>query len=224
MTRALRQPTSLSCCPCPRRPPRKPRAVMDAVGRADAQLHVPSTGLANSWPASGPKRLWTRPLGEGHSAILVESGRLYTHVPPARWRRPAQPGRIVAALDAATGKTIWEYSTPRRPPGIDFQRGRRAACHAAHRRQPALRRRHRAASSSRSTRTTGKVLWSHDLIKEYRRARRRSRHGVQPAALQRHHHRADRRARPGARRPSIRTPARWCGRPATSSTRRRRRS
>ena len=37
-----------------------------------------ATGLASSWPSAGPKRLWTRALGEGHSAILVEGGRIYT--------------------------------------------------------------------------------------------------------------------------------------------------
>src|SRR5262249_8661848 len=30
-----------------------------------------SKGLADSWPASGPRRLWDRTLGEGHSCILV---------------------------------------------------------------------------------------------------------------------------------------------------------
>ena len=29
-----------------------------------------SKGLAATWPATGPKQLWTRPLGAGHSAIL----------------------------------------------------------------------------------------------------------------------------------------------------------
>jgi hypothetical protein len=27
---------------------------------------VESTGLASSWPAAGPRRLWERALGEGH--------------------------------------------------------------------------------------------------------------------------------------------------------------
>src|SRR4051812_40622279 len=40
------------------------------------------TGLAASWPSSGPKRLWSRALGEGHSSILVEGGRIYTMYRP----------------------------------------------------------------------------------------------------------------------------------------------
>ena len=70
-----------------------------------------STGLANSWPAAGPKRLWTRALGEGHSAILVENGRLYTMYRPlgllATVRRSQE--EVVTALDAASlvGRTLY---------------------------------------------------------------------------------------------------------------------
>ena len=41
-----------------------------------------ATGLASSWPSGGPTRLWMRALGEGHSAILVEGGRIYTMYRP----------------------------------------------------------------------------------------------------------------------------------------------
>src|SRR5687768_15017224 len=41
-----------------------------------------SKGLASAWPASGPKKLWSRALGEGHSAIAVDGGRLYTMYRP----------------------------------------------------------------------------------------------------------------------------------------------
>src|SRR5258708_2814316 len=37
-----------------------------------------SKGLASKWPANGPRKLWGRVLGEGHSSITAESGRLYT--------------------------------------------------------------------------------------------------------------------------------------------------
>jgi hypothetical protein len=39
---------------------------------------VESPTLASSWPATGPKRVWERTIGEGHSAIVVEGDRLYT--------------------------------------------------------------------------------------------------------------------------------------------------
>ena len=60
-------------------------------------------GLAPSWPATGPRRLWQRELGEGYSAIAAEHGVLFTMYRKAE-------NEIVIALDAATGKTIWEYS------------------------------------------------------------------------------------------------------------------
>src|SRR5436190_18485461 len=68
-----------------------------------------STGLASSWPSGGPKKLWARPLGEGHSSILAEGGRLFTMYRPAGLlslvRRSQE--EVVVALDAATGKTVW---------------------------------------------------------------------------------------------------------------------
>ena len=59
-------------------------------------------GLAASWPAAGPRQLWSRPLGEGYSSIVVDNGTLYT-----MYRKGEQD--VVVALEAATGKTRWEY-------------------------------------------------------------------------------------------------------------------
>ena len=128
---------------------------------------VPSTGLANSWPAGGPKQLWTRPLGEGHSAILFENGRLYTQYRPlgAGAGRHTQE-EVVAALDAATGKTLWEHRYPSPTAGVNFTEG--AGPHAT----PLIAGNRLFVAGSRREffaldKTTGKVLWSHDLIKEY---------------------------------------------------------
>jgi outer membrane protein assembly factor BamB len=63
-----------------------------------------ANGLKSSWPAAGPKVLWQRPLGEGYSSPSVESGVLYT-----MYGRHGE--EIVTAVDAATGKTIWEQTT-----------------------------------------------------------------------------------------------------------------
>lgn len=64
---------------------------------------APSTGLAAAWPAAGPKKLWSRVLGDGYSAVAVEGSTLYT-----AYRRGVQD--VVVALEARTGKTIWEYA------------------------------------------------------------------------------------------------------------------
>jgi outer membrane protein assembly factor BamB len=61
----------------------------------------PNTGT--KWLATPPKKLWSRPLGDGYSAIAVEDGTLYT-----AYRKDADD--VVIALDAATGRTLWEYS------------------------------------------------------------------------------------------------------------------
>ena len=68
-----------------------------------------SSGIKSNWPASGPKVVWKRALGEGYSAPSVDGGTAYT-----MYGRPNE--EVVIALDANTGKTIWEHATP-----IDFR-------------------------------------------------------------------------------------------------------
>jgi outer membrane protein assembly factor BamB len=64
-----------------------------------------TTGLASSWPATGPRQLWSRELGEGYSSIVAAGGTLYT-----MYRKGDD--EIVIALEAQTGKTVWEYRYP----------------------------------------------------------------------------------------------------------------
>ena len=75
-----------------------------------------SKGLAASWPAKGPRQLWSRPLGQGHSSILVDRDRLYTMYSQGEQE-------IVIALAAATGKTIWEHKYDAPTAGIDYEYG-----------------------------------------------------------------------------------------------------
>jgi outer membrane protein assembly factor BamB len=127
-----------------------------------------SKGLASKWPASGPKRLWTRALGEGHSAIAADGGRLYTMYRPlgllAMVRRSQE--EVIAALDANTGTTIWEHRYPSSTSGIDFSEG--AGPHST----PLVTADRVFAAGSRKelfalNKANGQVVWSHDLIKEY---------------------------------------------------------
>ena len=60
-----------------------------------------ATGSWTQW--GGPKELWSRDLGDGYSAVLVENGRAYT-----MYRD--KDNEVVVCLDAATGKTVWEHS------------------------------------------------------------------------------------------------------------------
>ena len=71
-------------------------------GGPDRNFKSGATGLASSWPANGPRKVWSRNLGDGYSAISVEHGVLYT-----MYRQDTD--EVVLAADEATGKTVWEH-------------------------------------------------------------------------------------------------------------------
>jgi outer membrane protein assembly factor BamB len=129
---------------------------------------IASAGLAEQWPASGPKRLWQRKLGDGHSSLLFEDGRLYTMYRPAgmlsaiRWSQEES----IAALDGATGRTIWEYKYGSATGDLNLSEG--AGPHST----PLIIGNRLFAASSRTElvaldKQTGKLLWKHDLVGEY---------------------------------------------------------
>lgn len=136
-------------------------------GGPTRDFKVPSASLATSWPADGPRRLWTRPLGEGHSAILVEDGRLYTMYRPLGMLsmiRRSQEAKV-AAFDAATGRTIWEHTYAAPTGGLDLSQG--AGPHST----PLIVGDLLFAVSSRIElmaldKNSGQVVWSHDLARE----------------------------------------------------------
>ncbi len=116
--------------------------------------------LAEVWPASGPRVVWRRELGDGYSAIAVRAGRLYT-----MHRRGDED--VVVALDAATGRTIWEHAYAAPLPEsfvVEYGAGPHATPLVTGGRVfsvggTAILRALDAA--------TGKLAWSHDLYKEY---------------------------------------------------------
>jgi len=134
-------------------------------GGPDRNFRLESAQLATAWPASGPEQIWTRPLGDGYSAIVVDGSALYT-----MYRQGDD--EIVVALDAGSGETRWEHSY--RAPILDdgnfgfwmnsagpgpyatpllvgsrlFTVGVNGELHAL-------------------DKTTGKVLWFHNLVEEY---------------------------------------------------------
>ena len=85
------------------------------------------TGLAGSWPETGPKELWRVPIGEGYSAVSVVGDRLYTMY---AGDLEGEAVEFAAAFDATTGKELWKtkvgakYDTefgngPRATPTVD---------------------------------------------------------------------------------------------------------
>jgi outer membrane protein assembly factor BamB len=145
-----------------------PAASWPQWGGPSRNFVVDAPALAKPWPADGPRRLWSRALGEGHSSIVEDRGRLFTAYRPAGLlsivRRSQE--EAVGAFDAATGKTLWEYRYPAPTSGLDFSYG--AGPHGT----PLVSGGLVFATSSLKqlfalNRDSGALVWSHDLIREY---------------------------------------------------------
>jgi outer membrane protein assembly factor BamB len=72
-------------------------------GGPNRSFVVPDAGLADTWPNAGPKVVWKRELGDGYAGVSEHAGKLFT-----MFRRDPHH-EIVIALDAANGKTVWQY-------------------------------------------------------------------------------------------------------------------
>jgi outer membrane protein assembly factor BamB len=86
-------------------------------GGPNRDFKVATQGIKESWTAGAPKQLWSRPLGEGHSTILVDQGRLYTMYSNGN-------REVIISLDAATGKTAWEFPYEANTSGLDLGFGK----------------------------------------------------------------------------------------------------
>src|SRR5688572_25057301 len=128
-------------------------------GGPNRDFVINSKGLAATWPATGPKQLWTRPLGAGHSAILASGNTLYTTY-------GVDEQEVVIALSADTGKTIWEYKYASPNAGMNYEYG--IGPHSTPLLVGDLLYSIGATGKLFALDTkTGKVAWSHDLWKEY---------------------------------------------------------
>ncbi len=128
-------------------------------GGPDRNFSVDVTGLAETWPDDGPKKLWTRPLGDGYSTIVADDGVLYT-----MYRNDADEFTI--AMNAKTGETIWEHKVA--APVTDDRKGYGPGPYAT----PLLVGNRLITVGTNSVlhcydKKTGKVLWQHDLVAKY---------------------------------------------------------
>ena len=71
----------------------------------ERNFRVPARSIAAEWPPEGPKVLWRRGLPFGSSSVAVDGGKLYTMYRDGE-------NEVVLALEAVTGKTVWEYKYP----------------------------------------------------------------------------------------------------------------
>ena len=119
-----------------------------------------SKGLKSAWPAAGPKQLWSRPLGEGHSAVVADGGTLYTMY------GAGGESETVVAISAKDGKTLWEHKYAVSKEGRDFEYG--YGPHST----PLVTAAHLYTVGATGQllafdKRTGKVVWSHDLVAEF---------------------------------------------------------
>ncbi|UCE60520.1 MAG: PQQ-binding-like beta-propeller repeat protein [Phycisphaerales bacterium] len=136
------------------------RADWPQWGGPERDFTVHTSGLAEVWPESGPRRLWERELGDGYSSVVAENGVLYTMYREGEM----YDAEYTIAMDAKTGKTIWEqkHASPvpeggQRYPGPNttpllagdqlYAIGRNAVVYCYDKKD-------------------GKVRWTHDLVAE----------------------------------------------------------
>lgn len=143
----------------------RPAPSWNQWGGPDRNFRLESARLPTEWPPSGPERIWHRPLGEGYSAIVVDEQTLYTMYREGN-------DEIVVALDAGSGQTRWQhsyhapilddgnfgfwldsagpgpYATPLVEGNRVFAVGVNGEFHAL-------------------DKTTGEVVWFHNLVEEY---------------------------------------------------------
>jgi outer membrane protein assembly factor BamB len=136
---------------------------------------VPAGRIAASWPPDGPRELWSRPLGEGYSAIASDGTMLFTMYRPIKglvtilkervWS-PATAPEAVIALDAASGRTLWEhaYDAPILPRmNVEYGPGPHATPLIVGDTVYAVGSTGRLHALDRKT---GRVVWAHDLYRE----------------------------------------------------------
>lgn len=70
---------------------------------ADQNNIAKETGLAKSWPAAGPKVLWTVPVGAGYGGATIEKGKVYI------LDRVSDKQDVLRCLDLANGKEDWNF-------------------------------------------------------------------------------------------------------------------
>ncbi len=125
-----------------------------------------------SWLARPPRELWSRPLGEGHSAVVVDGERLYTMF--GRGYR-----ETVIAIEAATGRTLWEqaYDVGYQPEYEEYRGPHATPLVVGERLFTVGIEGHLMAFDKR----TGRCLWGHQLEDDF--GYRRPQSGFSPSPI-----------------------------------------
>ena len=146
-------------------PPRSSETAGDAPakwtqwGGPNRDFTVDAHGLAEQWPDDGPKQLWKRELGDGYSTILFEDGVLYT-----MYR--VGDDEFTVALRASDGAMVWEHKNP--SPFTSTMAEYGPGPHST----PLIEKERLYSVGTNGVlhcfdKVDGKVLWKHDLIREF---------------------------------------------------------
>lgn len=144
-------------------------------GGPQRDFTVACTGLADRWPEEGPRRLWRGEIGPGHSAIAVADGLLFTMC-----RRGDKDA--VLCFRADSGEKIWEtqYEAPAKEDMLlDFGPGPHSTPLVAGDRVFTVGGLVHFTCLDKST---GKILWSHDLMAEMGASHLQRGYGASPLA------------------------------------------
>lgn len=74
------------------------------MGGPNRDFRVTDTGIARTWPAVGPKVLWTVPLGAGYGSPAVRDGEVYV------LDRMGDKQDNLRCLELAMGKELWNFA------------------------------------------------------------------------------------------------------------------
>lgn len=122
----------------------------------DRNGHSRETGIAKSWPETGPKTLWTVPVGEGFGGAAVSAGEVYF------LDRISGQEDIFRCLSLDTGEELWRYSYP----------AESEVSYPGSRTVPTVTDKHVYTVGVLGDfhcfdRETGKVVWHHNLVEDY---------------------------------------------------------
>ncbi|MEK6644739.1 MAG: PQQ-binding-like beta-propeller repeat protein [Planctomycetota bacterium] len=135
-------------------------------GGPNQDFKVEGGSLGNQWPDEGPKTVWQHDIGEGYSAIVVDGETLYTMC-RTKEKDKAERREVVVAMSAKDGEMLWEhkYEAP-------LAKGHVAQFGTGPRGTPLVHgdKVYTVGVSGHMNclnKKTGKVVWSHDLWKDY---------------------------------------------------------
>jgi len=119
---------------------------------------VNDTKLLKEWPAKGPKELWRIKIAGGFGAPVVFDGKLYLLDYSAERQED-----VVRCLDAQNGEEKWRFSYPSKFKKTQYDYSRT---------MPAVNDRYIVTFGTTclvncAERTSDKLLWQKDLVKDY---------------------------------------------------------